>query len=322
MFTIFKTASPGNALICLASCVLLFISSSLKSRSYEPGTEDLAGDALLQEQGDSILFQLNLNYLNGVNDNQTPFQLIPVLEEILKLDSTLYNHWFNLGLENIKIHEYEAAIEALNRGLRLYPIGDNPSLLQIYLSLSFSYHKTEKHNLEREVLDKASLFFPDDPDLTGRYAVCAHSRVRNTEADHYQKKVISILRSRSMNESDIAYYLGRLYLSTDYLEAEKHFRVALQYDPENTEKSAALAWVLIKNALKIDEGMELIEQAIQADPYNAVYLHQQGYGYFIKGDYQAALTNLYKARDLYREYSFELDKHIAMVEEAIAGPQE
>ncbi len=76
--------------------------------------------------------------------------------------------------------------------------------------------------------------------------------------------------------------LGRLYLNTDYLTAEKHFRTAYQYDPDNIEKLAALAWVLIQNAL----------------------------------------YNLYNARDLYQQYSFELLSHIELVEQAIASKEE
>ena len=84
----------------------------------------------------------------------------------------------------------------------------------------------------------------------------------------------------------------------------------------------ALAWVLIQNALKIDEGMALIEQANEADPNNAIFLHQQGYGYYVKGNYEDALFNLYNARDLYQQYRFELNSHIELVEEAIASADE
>jgi cytochrome c-type biogenesis protein CcmH/NrfG len=149
--------------------------------------------------------------------------------------------------------------------------------------------------------------------------ISAHDRVRFTEADHYVTQLIRILRSEGLNESDIAFYLGRLYMNSDYLTAEKHFRTAYQYDPENVEKLGALAWVLIQNALRIDEGMAMIEKAIEADPANAIFLHQQGYGFYLKGNYEDALFNLYNARDLYKLYSFELLSHIELVEQAIAS---
>lgn len=108
-------------------------------------------------------------------------------------------------------------------------------------------------------------------------------------------------------------------MSTDCLEAEQHFRTALQYDPEDVEKMGALAWALIRNALKIEEGMALIEEVIRTDPHNAIYLHQQGYGFYMMGEYENALQNLYTARELYTEYSYELNDHIRIVEEALAS---
>jgi hypothetical protein len=80
----------------------------------------------------------------------------------------------------------------------------------------------------------------------------------------------------------------------------------------------ALAWVLIRNALKIEEGMMLIEKALEADPGNAMLLHQQGYGFYIQGNYNAALFNLYSARELYQQFNFEINNHIEMVEDALA----
>lgn len=306
----------------MAIVLHLTIPFTLEARDIGWVMDEPVADSVLAQQRDSMLFALNLKYLNGVNDNSTPFELISIIEEILRLDSALSNHWFNLGMEYIKIHEYDKAINAINYGLGLYPSNDNSSLLQIYISLSFCYHKTNKHQLENEILDFSASSSPDHPGIIGRYIICAHSRVRYNEAAYYQDKLVLILRSQGLNESDIAYYLGRLYLNTDYLKAEEYFRIALQYDQENVEKLGALAWVLIQNALKIDEGMQLIEKAIEADPGNAIYIHQQGYGFFMMGNYQDAIFNLYNARELYQQYSFELDNHIRMVEDAIASLEE
>lgn len=318
----YKTTLHTFRIVALLMAVALLLSpnSSLLAAS-EPNPGPVS-DSILQQQRDSILFKLNLQYLNGVNDNRTPFELISIIEEILKLDPTLHNHWFNLGLENIKIKEYDRALDALTKGLEHYPTYSNPSLAQIYISISFCYHKTGRYQQEVAILDSSSQIFPDHPGILGRYVISAHDRIRFTEAASYENQLILILRSEALNESDIAFYLGRLYLNTDYLTAEKHFRTAYQYDPNNIEKLGALAWVLIQNALKIDEGMALIEQAIEADPTNAIFLHQQGYGFYVKGNYDDALYNLYNARDLYQQYSFELISHIELVEQAIASAEE
>ncbi len=275
-------------------------------------------DSIMEQQRDSILFSLNLEYLNGVNEHRTPFELIPIIEEILSIDPGQYNQWFNLGMEYIKIKEFYRAADAFNQGLEIYPSDQMATLEQIYLSLSFCYHKTERHQKELEILDMLAEYHPHGPAILGRYMICAHYRMRFTEEVEYRDQLVSVLRDKRENESDIAYYLGRLYLNEDYLEAEKFFTIAYHYDPENIEKMGALAWVLIMNALRINEGMALMRKAIEADPENPVYIHQLGYAYYIKGKYEDALENLYSAKDLYQEYSFELDNHIRLVEEAIA----
>lgn len=301
--------------------MVLFTGTIAATAADHPEPRPVA-DSILEKQRDSILFQLNLDYLNGVNDHRTPFELISIIEEILELDPALYNHWFNLGIEQIRIQEYEGAIASLERGLELHPHEENPALIQIYISLSFCYHQLDRHQKEKEILQLASSLEPDHPGVLGRYVVCAHSRMRNTEAEYYRRKLVSVLESRGMSLPEIEFYLGKLYLTTDYLEAEKHLRIACQYDPDNVEKLGTLAWVLIRNTLKIDEGMELIEKAIRTDPDNAVFIHQQGYGFYARGNYEDALFNLYTARQLYEGYSFELEKHIRMVEEAILSSTE
>jgi len=279
-------------------------------------------DTVPTKHMDSVLFSLNLEYLNAVNDNRSPYELIPIIEKILEMDTTQYHLWFDLGMEHMKIHQFLHAMDALNRGLRLFPSPQSQTLVPIYISLSFCYHKVGRHQKEKEILEKAALIHPDHPGIIGRYAVCAHSRLRHTEAEYYTSELINILRKQGLTESDIAFQLGRLFMTTDYLEAEKHLRTAWEYDPDNAEKMGSLAWVLIRNALKIKEGMELIERAIAADPYNAVFIHQQGYGHYLQGNHQAALHNLHRARELYPGYSYELENHIGLVEEALASREQ
>lgn len=122
-----------------------------------------------------------------------------------------------------------------------------------------------------------------------------------------------------MIESDISFHIGKLFMNEDNIEAEKHLRASFQADPGNQEKMGALAWTLICNALKINEGMDLMEKALEADPLNATLLHCQGCGYYIQGNYQEALTNLYIARDLYQQFNFDVNSHIKMAEEALAS---
>ena len=297
---------------------------------YEPGQEELyqermyllETDTVSQADRDSLLFRLNIQYLNAVNESRSPYEVIPIIEKILKLDTTQYSLWFDLGLEHIKIHQYLQAINALNIGVRMFPSEESRNLVPIYISLSYCYHKLGRHQKEKEILEKASKIYPDHPGIIGRYAICARSRLRHTEAQYYINQLTDVLRKNGLSESDIAFHLGKLFMTTDYLEAEKYLRTAYRHDPDNVEKMAALAWVLIRNALKIKEGMELIEKALETDPDNPVFIHQQGYGFYLQGKYEAALRNFLKARELYPGFSYELENHIRLAEQALAEKEE
>jgi tetratricopeptide (TPR) repeat protein len=315
------TCREWTRLTFIALLCLFLIPDRLTATCNPDEPRGPVSDSILKQQRDSMLMELNLRYLNGVNDHYTPYQLISIIEDLLELDPGQYNYWFNMGLEYIKIHKYYLAIDALNKAIELYPNREQSALIQAYISLSFCYNKIEKHQKEKEILDLAAAINPEHPGIIGRYVICAYSRMLFPEAEDHLHHLTLVLRKEGFNEAEIAYYIGRLYLNTDILVAEQYFRVACRYDPGDVEKRGALAWVLIQNALRLNEGMSLMEETLKEDPKNPVYIHQQGYGFYRKGDYDKALANLYNAKKLYQEYSYELDEHIRMVEEAIVSEQ-
>ena len=104
----FKASVLRIPILFMGAIMLLAVSQKLILISAVSPAEGPVADSILQQQRDSLLFNLNLEYLNGVNDRKTPFELISIIEEILEIDPEQYNHWFNLGIENIRIHKYLA----------------------------------------------------------------------------------------------------------------------------------------------------------------------------------------------------------------------
>ena len=90
----------------MAAALLFAIPVISLSQSPEDRERGSVSDSIKEQQRDSMLFSLNLEYLNGVNEHCAPYELIPIIEEILALDPGLYHNWFNLGMEYIKIKEY------------------------------------------------------------------------------------------------------------------------------------------------------------------------------------------------------------------------
>ena len=69
--------------------VALFLSSGSSLLAASEPNPGPVSDSILQQQRDSMLFNLNLQYLNGVNDNGTPFELISISSTALNLSPTL-----------------------------------------------------------------------------------------------------------------------------------------------------------------------------------------------------------------------------------------
>ena len=109
-------------------------------------------------------------------------------------------------------------------------------------------------------------------------------------ANRYIKKFISVLKENSSLDADIAAGLALMYRGADKLEkAEEYYRKALLFDPTNPERIYTLAWFLIDNDRKINEGLELIDKALELKPdYN--YLDAKGWGLYKQGKYQEALN--------------------------------
>ena len=78
--------SRNIAKIFLAALSIICIPLYATGKGNDSRPIHLNSDTITQQEKDSILFLLNLEYLNAVNDYETPFELIPIIEKILHLE--------------------------------------------------------------------------------------------------------------------------------------------------------------------------------------------------------------------------------------------
>jgi Tfp pilus assembly protein PilF len=140
-------------------------------------------------------------------------------------------------------------------------------------------------------------------------------------ANLYIGKYIGGLKKLSFKEADIAYNMGDLYSAAAMNdEAEKFYRQALSLTSSKTIVQGNLAWFLIDKDRNIDEGLELIDKVLQANPdASSAVLDTKGWGLYKKGKYKEALVFLEKARDRSPRFYHDAWKHIEAVKKAIAN---
>jgi len=110
---------------------------------------------------------------------------------------------------------------------------------------------------------------PDQPGIIFRQAVCALSLGDTLEANDYIAKYNSIRETEGWEEYRINYRIGKIYQEAKQLDkAVKIFRDQIAQGPQHLWSRWQLGFILIDNEINVDEGMELIDQALGSNPTN------------------------------------------------------
>jgi Tfp pilus assembly protein PilF len=103
--------------------------------------------------------------------------------------------------------------------------------------------------------------------------------------------------------------------------AENYLRQALALEPDKPDKLNNLGRFLIDKDQKINEGLTLIDRALEINPSNFDYLDTKGWGLYKQGKHKEALEILQKSWDLRREqaiYDHEANLHLEAAKKAVA----
>ena len=162
--------------------------------------------------------------------------------------------------------------------------------------------------------------FPDYTRIIQLQAICALSQRDIERANEFISKYKSIRKNKSLwTESRILSSVGTIYEGANLLDkAEFNYRQALQLDPRNHSRINDLAWFLIDNDINVNEGVDLIQKALELRPDNWYYLDTKGWGLYRQGWYEEALKVLTDAWDLRPSYNHEGYQHIQEVNKALA----
>ena len=277
---------------------------------------EYAGEIYFQDT--LTLPELRTEYFKAVSTSKDPNEQIGIINEILKLDPGSGTFWFYLGVQHRLLYEFSAAIEAFQKSLDLSTESSDRPIIQVYDYLGNCYHMTGLFKDELQLYDSGRIYYPDHPVLIGRQAICYYSMGKIRDADRLLNEYQEYWENQGRSEADILHNMGKLFLDTDNLKAERYFRSALKLDPDDIEKQSSLARVLITMGIRMEEAMEILEAALEVEPGNPTLLHMYGWGFFRMEEYSLANEYLTEAERLYPEYNHNLKLHLDKVEEILS----
>ena len=254
---------------------------------------------------------------------ETPHEQIKYLTQYLEIDDQ--NAFLLRLLANAykELLQFDKAIPEYEKSLELYEKwGIKPERIYNYTNLGDVYHTTKQFRKEKKLYKKAELDFPGDPLLIYRQAILALSEGRTKQADKFIVKYVSAQKERDATDAAIANNLAGIYTGAEKLnKAEEYYRKALSLEPESPVRLHNLAWFEIDTERNIDEGMELINKALELNPGVYYLLDTKGWGLYKQGKFNESLELLQKADSLKPIYSHLLFLHLEAVKKAVAEQQ-
>ena len=251
---------------------------------------------------------------------ETPQEEIKYLKQLQEIDDQLPEFYYYKGTAYNSLHQFDKAIpeleEALKKYEKLYSI---PFWSPVYAALGFAYHKTGELKKEKKLYKKSEKDFPGNLLLTGMQAILAFNQNDTIEANKYIDRYVSLCKENLLHEPVTAANIAEIYHNAGIPDkAEKYYQEALSLEPGNPGILNSLACLLIDNDLRINEGIELVDKALDLSPDNYLYLHTKGWGLYKQGKYEEALKLLEKSWEFKPVYNHNIYLHLDEVKKTVA----
>jgi len=251
----------------------------------------------------------------------TPYDELKYLRQYLEIDDQFPGTYYDIGLIYYTMYEYDKSIPEFEKALKLYDKFEaRPWWIFNYSLLSYAYHATGQFKKEKKLFKQADRDFPDDPAIIWQKTMLSLTEGDTITANNYIEKYKTLRRERSWSEAGIAYSVGEIYKEAGYLDkAEEYHRMEITLEPNNPDRLWDLGWFLIDKDRNIDEGLRLVDKALELKPDFYWYLDAKGWGLYKQGKFDEALKYIEKCLDLSPSYRHNVHLHLEAVKKAVAG---
>ncbi len=228
--------------------------------------------------------------------------------------------WFDLATTYTSlIKEHEKAVEAFEKIEEINKERGDWEYELFYAWYAQALHYAGKHEKEEEINELGLGLFPESGNIQRGQAICALSQGNKSKANNHIEEFISWMNGINYSEDNKELALATIYWRAGILDkAEYHYRKGYELAPQNVFIITVLARILIYYDININEGMNLIQKALEFDSEYASRLHIKGWGLYKQGKLEESIKLLKKAKKNGIMVYLELDQHIKEVEQALA----
>jgi AraC-like DNA-binding protein/tetratricopeptide (TPR) repeat protein len=256
---------------------------------------------------------------------ESPDEHIKWLKQYEQYDDQTPLTFYLLGYEYDKLQQYDKAIPEFKKFIELCQKFGLKYFLG-FAALGETYHKMGQFKAEKKVYKEAERKIPDHSHGSFSWIIRNQAIISLTEKDtvtanRYIAKYISYMKDNSVSETEIEKRLAFLYDNANLPDnAEKYYRKALSFEPENPGFLNEFAWFLARNNRKPTEFTTTIDKALKLattkwDYYN--YLDTKGYGLYKLGKNEEALEVLQRTWDSATFKMYFIKSHLEEVRRAV-----
>lgn len=206
--------------------------------------------------------------------------------------------------------------------------------LQSYSALAHSRMEDEDRPAMAAVLDKLNERHPDNPWVALSQGLFHYTDKNYEEAEQAFSVVEPMAIEKGLIPDDpdtpampavFYFWHGAALERLDRIEeADRQFRRSLEVDADFPEAQNYLAYMWAERGKNLEEGLDLINRALEAEPDNGAFVDTRGWIYFMMERYEEALSELKRAIELEKDaviydHLGDTYKKLSRTEDAVAA---
>lgn len=264
---------------------------------------------------------LSIKILEDFEDRQLQYHLSKIFYEagyiLAKTKGVLESvphFWYSLHIDinndqsRIILANFFSNIDQIDLALELLDESTfkSPSWIIVEFEKSYLYEQKGNVDLAVSLIEK----FSKNSDFSTK-ALLRISNIHRRNKDY--EKSLQILNSVDTSKVDVPelhYYksLNLVHLQR-WKDAIDSFSTLLKVYPNNAEISNFVGYILVDRNTRLDEGISLINFAVNREPQNGFFIDSLGWAYYKLGEYTKAIIYLERAVEI-EPQEMEITDHL------------